>query len=1191
MPRGPRATSVALRWLGRDGRRARPHVRASSPQTEPLRERARRPRRRHGRPRLRARRSHPRALRRGARHAQARRRVLAALLRVRPRADRARVALGAAHACSSRPQALYEKKVAPIRGASRRSSTCSSSATRLGDCRARSTFGALLADGEPDASRSRRPTPRTPRCSTSRAARPARRRARCTCTAPSSRTTSPGTLALDLHPDDIFWCTADPGWVTGTSYGIIAPLTHGVTMIVDEAEFDAERWYDILERRARDGLVHGADRDPHADAAGAEPARTHDLSRLRFVASVGEPLNPEAVVWGVRRLGRPFHDNWWQTETGGIMIANFASMDDRPARWASRCPASTAAIVRADGEAAVVEITEPDVEGELALRPGWPSMFRGYLGEPERYAKCFAGGWYLTGDLARRDADGYFWFVGRADDVIKTAGHLIGPFEVESALLEHPAVAEAGVIGKPDPVAGEIVKAFVSLKPGFTADRRRSRSELLGVRAQAARRRRRAEGDRVRRALPRTRSGKIMRRLLKARELGLPEGDTSTLEARAMTHRRHRDARARPAAADAAASAASRRSAPSSTRRRRSAASCTSTSARRRSPSGAMPALARRRRGRRDLPRARPRARARHAPRRRDGGDVRQGQGLRARSRRLDAPRSTSRGASTAATRSSAAGCRSRSASRSRTRCSGRSARDRLLLRRRRDGRGRVPRVAQPRRAVEAAGALPLREQPVRDGHRARAPRSRSPISRRSRRRYGIPAERVDGMDVLAVERRTRAAADAIRARRDAALPRAPRPTASARTRCSTPSATATRTRSSAGSSAIRSTLLRPAARATACSTTQGAPRSSATRWRSSRPRSREADAAPLEPIETLARDVYTHELIAMSRGHVPRGRLRRRCARRCSDDPRVFLMGEDVGRYGGAYAVQPRPARGVRTRARPRHAALGVDLRRRGHRRGDRRHAADRRDHDGELQPARARSDREQRGDAAAHVRRAVRVPLVIRMATGAGRQLAAQHSHSLENWYAHVPGPQGARARRRRRTRATCCSPRSQDPDPVHHLRAPAPLRGRRASSTTERAVEHAWHAAVRTGRARRHAHHLRRLAAARRCAPPRSSRAEGIEAEVIDLRVPASARRRRRSRESVARTHRVVVVDEGWKTGSLAAEIVAHDRRGRLLRARRAARARVQSPRCRSRTRSTSRTRRCPSVDAIVEAARRS
>jgi acetyl-CoA synthetase len=335
--------------------------------------------------------------------------------------------------------------------------------------------------------------------------------------------------ALDLHPEDVFWCTADPGWVTGTSYGIIAPLTHGVTSIVDEGDFEAERWYRIL-REERVTVWYTA---PTAIRMmmkyGTALPREHALTALRFLASVGEPLNPEAVMWGVDAFGLPFHDNWWQTETGGIMIANYAAMEVRPGSMGRPLPGIEAAIVRREADGGVRAVTEPGVQGELALRPGWPSMFRGYLGDNERYRKCFAGGYYLTGDLARRDAEGYYWFVGRADDVIKSSGHLIGPFEVESALLEHPAVAEAGVIGKPDPVALEVVKAFVALKPGHDPTDS-LRQELLGfarVRLGAA-----VAPKEIAfvAAVPKNRAGKIMRRLLKARELGLPEGDTSTLE-------------------------------------------------------------------------------------------------------------------------------------------------------------------------------------------------------------------------------------------------------------------------------------------------------------------------------------------------------------------------------------------------------------------------------------------------------------------------------------------------------------------------------------------------------------------------------------------------------------------------------------------------------------------------------------
>ena len=298
-----------------------------------------------------------------------------------------------------------------------------------------------------------------------------------------------GKLALDLHPRDVFWCTADPGWVTGTSYGIISPLSNGVTMIVDEADFDAQRWYEILESERVSVWYTAPTAIRMLMKSGVEIAHEHEFPALRFLASVGEPLNAEGVVWGEEAFGLPFHDNWWQTETGGIIIANFASMDVRPGSTGKPVPSVEAGIVhkRRDGG----------------------------VDDPERYAKCFADGWYLTGDLARRDEDGYYWFISRADDVIKTSGHLIGPFEVESVMLEHPAVAEAGVIGKPDPVAGEVVKAFVTLKPGYEPSHALEKNMLAHVRirlsAVVA-----PKGIDIVEVVPRTRSGKTMRRLLKA---------------------------------------------------------------------------------------------------------------------------------------------------------------------------------------------------------------------------------------------------------------------------------------------------------------------------------------------------------------------------------------------------------------------------------------------------------------------------------------------------------------------------------------------------------------------------------------------------------------------------------------------------------------------------------------------------
>ena len=338
-----------------------------------------------------------------------------------------------------------------------------------------------------------------------------------------------GRYVLDLHEDDIYWCTADPGWVTGTSYGIITPWLHGVTNIVDEAEFDAARWYSILQNERVSVWYTAPTAIRRLMRLDTNPRDEYVLSALRLVQSVGEPLNPEAVIWGMEKLKLPIHDNWWQTETGGIMIANLLSQQIRPGSMGRPLPGIDAGVVMHHDDGSVSEITEANKEGELALRPGWPSMFRAYLHNDEKYANSFVGGWYLSGDLAYKDEDGYFWFVGRADDIIKTSGHMVGPFEVESTLMEHPAVAEAGVIGKPDPLIGQLVKAFVSLKSGYepSEDLRR---ELIGFGRKRLGVAVAPKELEFQQSLPKTRSGKIMRRLLKAREMGLPEGDTSTLE-------------------------------------------------------------------------------------------------------------------------------------------------------------------------------------------------------------------------------------------------------------------------------------------------------------------------------------------------------------------------------------------------------------------------------------------------------------------------------------------------------------------------------------------------------------------------------------------------------------------------------------------------------------------------------------
>ena len=337
-----------------------------------------------------------------------------------------------------------------------------------------------------------------------------------------------GKYVLDFKPGDIFWCTADPGWVTGTSYGIIAPLVNGVTNIIDKEEFDAVRWYHILEEQNVTIWYTAPTAIRRLMRMDIKPKETYHLEKLRVILSVGEPLHPDAVIWGQESFGIPILDNWWQTETGGIMIANYPSMKVKPGSMGKPLPGVKAAIAEVkDNQIKIIK--KPGIQGQLVLKKGFPSMFRGYLHEEERYKKCFIDDWYITGDLAKMDEDGYFWFIGRADDIIKTSGHMVGPFEVESTLMKHPAVAEVAVIGKPEASIGELVKAFVILKHGNKANEA-TKMDIMGFA-------RKEMGPAVApkeiefvESIPKTRSGKILRRLLKARELGFPEGDTSTLE-------------------------------------------------------------------------------------------------------------------------------------------------------------------------------------------------------------------------------------------------------------------------------------------------------------------------------------------------------------------------------------------------------------------------------------------------------------------------------------------------------------------------------------------------------------------------------------------------------------------------------------------------------------------------------------
>ena len=330
---------------------------------------------------------------------------------------------------------------------------------------------------------------------------------------------------LDVHDEDVYWCTADLGWVTGVVYGVIGPWSNGVTQVGLAGRFDPERWF----RTIQDYKVSVWYTAPTAVrmlmAKGDDLPKKYDLSSLRANYSVGEPLNPEGVRWAMEVFdSKPFHDTWWQTETGSILITNFPEMPIKPGSMGKPLPGVEAAIVDENGE-----VLPQGEEGNLVLRPGWPAMMRQIWNNPAKYNEYFKNGWYYTGDTAQIDKDGYFWYVGRADDVIKTAGERVGPFEVESALIEHPAIVEAGVIGKPDELRGNIIKAFIVLSPGFVDSPELKEEIQKFVKKKLAGHAFPREIEVVK-SLPKTRSGKIMRRLLRARELGLPIGDTSTLE-------------------------------------------------------------------------------------------------------------------------------------------------------------------------------------------------------------------------------------------------------------------------------------------------------------------------------------------------------------------------------------------------------------------------------------------------------------------------------------------------------------------------------------------------------------------------------------------------------------------------------------------------------------------------------------
>jgi acetyl-CoA synthetase len=331
---------------------------------------------------------------------------------------------------------------------------------------------------------------------------------------------------LDLRDDDIYWCTADPGWVTGTSYGIIGPWSLGVTQCVLDSGFSAPAWYKFIEKYKISMWYSAPTAIRSLMKAGDEVVKNYNLSSLRHLASVGEPLNSEAVIWSEKKFGKQFHDTFWQTETGSIMITNYPGMKIKPGSMGKPFPGITGAIVDSKS---FESIRETGKVGLIAFRPGWPAMMRTYWNNNEKYLEKFVNGWYLSGDKATIDSDGYFWFIGRDDDVINTGGHLVSPFEVESALLEHPAVGESAVVAKPDEVNMEVVKAFITLKPGFTASADLELEIMNFIRKKLSSLAMPQEIEYMDN-LPKTRSGKIMRRVLHAREWGEEIGDISTLE-------------------------------------------------------------------------------------------------------------------------------------------------------------------------------------------------------------------------------------------------------------------------------------------------------------------------------------------------------------------------------------------------------------------------------------------------------------------------------------------------------------------------------------------------------------------------------------------------------------------------------------------------------------------------------------
>jgi acetyl-CoA synthetase len=339
----------------------------------------------------------------------------------------------------------------------------------------------------------------------------------------------------DVKDEDVFWCTSDIGWVVGHSYIVYAPLVAGATTVFREGAIDHPHpgvFYEVIEKYGVNVIFTAPTALRMLMRYGESYPLKYDLRSLRFLTCAGEPLNPEAVRWAYQYLcgnGQWGYlvDNWWQTETGGPCLGTMATMKVKPGRVGKPLPGAVMDIVDREGR----PITEPDKGGLLVIKQPFPHFFRTVYGDPERYAQDWSTipGCYFTGDVALRDAEGYYMVVGRADDVLNVAGHRIGSAEVESALVSHPAVAEAAVIGKPDPIRGEAIKAFVTLRVGSLPSEEMVAALKMHVRRELGPIAVPSEIE-FAPTLPKTRSGKIMRRLLKARELGLDPGDITTLE-------------------------------------------------------------------------------------------------------------------------------------------------------------------------------------------------------------------------------------------------------------------------------------------------------------------------------------------------------------------------------------------------------------------------------------------------------------------------------------------------------------------------------------------------------------------------------------------------------------------------------------------------------------------------------------